>query len=552
MKITPNLIVPLFLTVLSASQAPKITVQAEGVSFIGKARKGLYEFLGIPYASCDRWSAPATAVYEDTVDALNFGPLGMQKHSHSIPFQQAFNSFLHTEAYEDCLNLNVMTPYLDRSLPVILYIHSGDFFSGGNSENSCDAANLVKETRDVVVVTPNYRLGPAGWSYHPSLDGEVKGNFGILDIIESIRWVGKYIKYFGGDETKVTLMGHAAGGIIATYLLEILARPEYADVGRIINNLIISSANHMMIPLKDSEVAAKNFMQLAKDMHESCPIGGEEETKSKKPFGKLTVEQIVEQMYEYECEDFINHINMPKYRRTFGPVKDGKIVKSHFFDLLKNPKTAWLNVPVLLTSMRDDGAFMAPPSMKENSSVANSKALSTHISKFITNQQSMKKIAALYQNNKLKISKVFGMILTDALFYAPMQFMHHSLMAAGLDVRHVVLGEEASFPYKLVEGSSAKAGLEPLGAFHYSDHILFFKPDPLGDKAEAFKIVENGPVWIRRLFLDFARNGNSGKHVKKFCSQQPNISDPKVAVWIEKRDLPINGHMAGITLPLSS
>ncbi len=48
---------------------------------------------------------------------------------------------------------------------------------------------------------------------------EVPGNAGMFDQIEGLRWVQKFIKYFGGDPNKVTIMGQSAGGASVGFLM---------------------------------------------------------------------------------------------------------------------------------------------------------------------------------------------------------------------------------------------------------------------------------------------------------------------------------------------
>jgi len=49
---------------------------------------------------------------------------------------------------------------------------------------------------------------------------EAPGNAGMYDMISALRWVNKYIRYFGGDESKVTLVGESAGGASVSWLLD--------------------------------------------------------------------------------------------------------------------------------------------------------------------------------------------------------------------------------------------------------------------------------------------------------------------------------------------
>jgi len=48
---------------------------------------------------------------------------------------------------------------------------------------------------------------------------EVPGNAAMFDQIEGLRWVNKFIKYFGGDPNKVTLMGQSAGGASVSFVM---------------------------------------------------------------------------------------------------------------------------------------------------------------------------------------------------------------------------------------------------------------------------------------------------------------------------------------------
>ena len=67
----------------------------------------------------------------------------------------------------------------------------------------------------MVVVTVQYRLGALGWLYYTALqdDDELdsSGNYGTLDIIETLRWVQNNASAFGGDADNVTIAGESAG-----------------------------------------------------------------------------------------------------------------------------------------------------------------------------------------------------------------------------------------------------------------------------------------------------------------------------------------------------
>jgi carboxylesterase type B len=127
---------------------------------------------------------------------------------------------------EDCLFLNVWTPYLPPMelnpaakptlKPVMLYIYGGGFTSGSGKNPNTDGTMLASRG-DVVVVSVNYRVSTLGWL--PFDDGVHNGNYGLGDIVTALEWVSKHIAYFGGDPSKVTIFGESAGAMLVRALL---------------------------------------------------------------------------------------------------------------------------------------------------------------------------------------------------------------------------------------------------------------------------------------------------------------------------------------------
>ena len=117
---------------------------------------------------------------------------------------------------EDCLYLDIKAPNSNNinNLPVMFWIHGGGNTTG--LKDLYDFSSMVKK-HDVIVVTINYRLGPFGWFYHPSIqnnqnDLDKTSNFGTLDIIAALEWVQQNISKFGGNPNNVTIFGESAGG----------------------------------------------------------------------------------------------------------------------------------------------------------------------------------------------------------------------------------------------------------------------------------------------------------------------------------------------------
>ncbi|KAF5284564.1 hypothetical protein FQR65_LT02390 [Abscondita terminalis] len=123
---------------------------------------------------------------------------------------------------EDCLTLDVVTPYVryDTPLPVIVLIGT-DSLIGGSPGKMRPSARYAR-SRDVIFVRPNFRLGVLGFLAVKELTQSVhlptSGNYGLSDIVEVLKWVQYNIEHFGGDRSSVTLFGHKSGATLVTAL----------------------------------------------------------------------------------------------------------------------------------------------------------------------------------------------------------------------------------------------------------------------------------------------------------------------------------------------
>jgi len=167
-------------------------------------------FPGIPYAAPPvgdrRWRAPTPV---EPWEGIREGP--------GTPAPQLAQSFAAvTSLDEDCLTLDVTVPATERAgRPVVVWLHGG----GGTNGSGADVdPKRLAVTGDVVVVTPNFRLGVFACFGHPDLaDG---GTFGLQDQQAALRWVRREIARFGGDPGNVTLAGESYGALmIAAHLV---------------------------------------------------------------------------------------------------------------------------------------------------------------------------------------------------------------------------------------------------------------------------------------------------------------------------------------------
>ena len=164
-----------------------------------------------------RWRPPKSLVttpWEGVHDGTSWGNGCTQPSA-----MHAFNNDMNIPMVEDCLYLNIFTPYNfedsnDKLRPVMFWIHGGGL-TMGTAASQIYNSSILANNEDIVVVTINYRLGRAAWFVDPALEGSPTGNgaaTGFLDMIEALKWVQHNIESFGGDPNQVTIAGESGGG----------------------------------------------------------------------------------------------------------------------------------------------------------------------------------------------------------------------------------------------------------------------------------------------------------------------------------------------------
>lgn len=162
---------------------------------------------GIPYATAERFAAPAPApAHPDPLDASGRGAVCPQFPSRLEFITGSVVAGLPVS--ERCQVLSVTARSDARDQPVLVWFHGGAYVSGSGEAAKYDPDLLVADG-DVVVVTVSYRLGIFGY-LNPDADGAA--NLGLRDQILALRWVQGNIAAFGGDGSRVTVFGQSAGG----------------------------------------------------------------------------------------------------------------------------------------------------------------------------------------------------------------------------------------------------------------------------------------------------------------------------------------------------
>jgi arylformamidase len=90
--------------------------------------------------------------------------------------------------------------------PVLVFIHGGYWRSLDKAEHSFIAPSFNAD--GALVVVPNYALCPA-----------VDIDHIVMQLAKAVAWVWHHAAEYGGDPSRIALVGHSAGGHLATMLL---------------------------------------------------------------------------------------------------------------------------------------------------------------------------------------------------------------------------------------------------------------------------------------------------------------------------------------------
>ncbi|MBL8545187.1 MAG: alpha/beta hydrolase [Hyphomonadaceae bacterium] len=101
--------------------------------------------------------------------------------------------------------LDVYAPDGAHDRPVIVFIYGGSWNSG--SKNDYAFAGAALAAQGFVTIVPDYRLVP-----------DVRFPEFLTDCARAVRWAGDHAGEYGGDPTRIVLLGHSAGAYNAMML----------------------------------------------------------------------------------------------------------------------------------------------------------------------------------------------------------------------------------------------------------------------------------------------------------------------------------------------
>uniref|UniRef100_A0A8C1ZSN3 Neuroligin 3a n=1 Tax=Cyprinus carpio TaxID=7962 RepID=A0A8C1ZSN3_CYPCA len=249
---------------------------------------------------------------------------------------------------EDCLYLNIYVPTEDGThskkqgedlsdndgdededirdtgaKPVMVYIHGGSYMEG--TGNMIDGSVLASYG-NVIVITLNFRVGVLG--FLSTGDQAAKGNYGILDQIQALRWISENIGYFGGDSNRITVFGSGIGASCVS----LLTLSHHSEGPTALHILFVSSSwavNYQ--PVKYTRLLAEKV---------GCNV--------------LDTLDMVDCLRKKSARELVEQDIQPaRYHVAFGPVIDGDVIPDDPEILMEQGE--FLNYDIMLGVNQGEG-----------------------------------------------------------------------------------------------------------------------------------------------------------------------------------------------------
>lgn len=253
------------------------SVQVKPGKLIGYLDDGMYRFLGVPYATAERFQSPKPiASYPNGWKlALTYGQVAPQDRCLNGTGEingQEFRTpgaLADMVANETCQYLNIWTKSLTGKKPVFVFFHGGGLENGASTELTIYNGEYFARREDAIFVSVNHRLNILGY-LDLSQYGEQYATSAIAgeeDCREALRWVHDNIAQFGGDPSNVTILGQSGGGAKVTALACMSDTVDLFNKVVVVSGAFVSNVKEDglantkklvdYLGLKDSEVVSK-------------------------------------------------------------------------------------------------------------------------------------------------------------------------------------------------------------------------------------------------------------------------------------------------------
>jgi carboxylesterase type B len=358
---------------------------------------------------------------------------------------------------EDCLFANIFVPGNpeEKPLPVLVFIYGGAFHAGSSSSLIYDPSSFIEYQlkEKFIFVSFDYRLGPLGYLIDDSPEQGINGNYGLMDQITALNWIFDNIKEFGGDPMRISVMGHSAGAISASWIYKLEERvlkfPVYSYI-------TLSGVGSMWA---ERRVGGKFEQKQYQAVLQETGCAGIESLK-RVPIRKL----------QKACRNL-------GLEYTWGPTIDNFLITDRFQNLPQPSRKAKL----LITTVRDEGTLFIP---------RNFKGLAANF----FSQSELEEILIFY-GPSFNIETI-NAVLTDGIFTCPLyKFYKQSLPSSA----SIFLFNR---PMAMAGLASSIAMGKDFGVFHGSDVLMLF-----GNQRELAISYPNIIHGLRKGFVEFITTG---------------------------------------------
>ncbi|XP_061072571.1 cAMP-regulated D2 protein-like [Conger conger] len=374
-------------------------------------------FYGIPFADPPvgerRWKPPAAVTPWKGVHDCTFPrPACMQACSGPISDECP------AKVSEDCLYLNIFVPLdidlkspLLKPLPVMVWIHGGDFIAGSASKPLYDG-RFISNFTHTVVVSLEYRLGAFGFlvsGKNPKISAT--GNYGILDQQAALLWVQQNIAVFGGNPNRVTIFGESAGAQSVSLHLTLQS-------SQLLFQQAVSQSLPFSIPLKTRHEAlklGKHFAKLA-----NCTV------KDWACLRALSAQEVLAAQVKAGSK-IVNPFRFLEIFETWGPFMDMVLFKEQ--PIAAFQKGHWQkDKPVLLGTTSEEGVIFVYGVFTKPVSALECSVYTTAIFKHHA-LHVLHKYIPLYKDTDRRT--MLAQIVTDYVFVCPTRRAARAMASEG-------------------------------------------------------------------------------------------------------------------------
>jgi len=148
--------------------------------------------------------------------------------------------------------------------PVLVFLHGGYWRSLDKSDHSFVAPEFTDA--GACVVMPNYALCP-GTDKHPVTVPHI-----ALQMVKALVWTWRNIAQYGGDATRITVVGHSAGGHLAVMVLACMWKAVAADLPHdLVKNALSISGLHELDAIRLTPLLQESLRLTPEDAIKASP-----------------------------------------------------------------------------------------------------------------------------------------------------------------------------------------------------------------------------------------------------------------------------------------